>query len=129
MSKKEGSVRVGGFLVAGNGREYSSEVISDAVKRFKDPGLIAEGIDALTQTKTYLRKEKLVADVTGRPQPTRDVFVVHSGAVSVGDGLYFVTQTIAEVHFDNITGKHGREDSEPSGGRTLQEMVDHLFHS
>lgn len=103
--------------------------VINASLRWKDPGLIAKGVDRLTQVETFLRKEKLTANITGRSEQAHDVYVVYASNVAMDKGLFFTTKTLAEVHFENITGEKGKEDSELSGGRTIQEIIQHLFHS
>lgn len=122
-------IKAGDMMSFGNNREYSRSAVVKAAMRFKDPGLLAKGIDRLTKVETFLRKEKLTANITGRGEEVRDVYVVYAGNVTIDKGLFFVTKTLAEVHFENITSDKGKEDSESSGGRTIQEMIQHLFHS
>lgn len=125
----QGGIKVGDFPRVGMGRERNKGGSGKVSMCFKDPGLLAEGVDTLTQVKTFLREEQLTANLPGKPQDVRKVFVVHSADVELASGLFFTTRTLAEVHFDNITGKNSCEDSESSGGRTLQEMIQYLFHS
>lgn len=97
--------------------------------RIADIGVVKDGIDCLTQAKTILRRQQLVAKRNGFNDDVRTVFVVYSEAAGMEKGLFFLTATLADVHFSNITGEHKVHDAENSGGRTLQEMLQHLFYS
>ena len=91
------------------------------------PGdMLAEGIDTLSNAKTFFVRQVLV--MNGAPQHTSVVYAVYSATAGVEKGLFFVTRTLAEVHFANITGANREGCAEPSGGRTLSEIITHLFH-
>lgn len=96
--------------------------------KIADIGMLKEGIDCVTQSKTILRRQELV-NVRGkdRRDDARTVYVVYSEHAGMDKGLFFVTHTLADVHFANITGANKLHDDEPSGGRTLSEIIDHLF--
>lgn len=100
-----------------------------ATLRISDLGLLKEGTDRLTQAKTILRRQQLAAKRNGFSDDIRTVFVVYSEAAGMEKGLFFVTLTLAEVHFSNITGENKAQCNEQSGGRTIQEMLQHLFYS
>lgn len=91
--------------------------------------VLAVGIDTLTQHKTLLQYRALCFGYNSSESHTRHVFVVYSEVAGIDKGLYFNTRTVAEVHFDNITGVNKERCTEASGGRTLQEMIQFLFHS
>jgi hypothetical protein len=97
--------------------------------RIADIGLLKEGTDSLTQSKTILRRQQLVAKREGLNDDVRTVWVVYSEAAGMEKGLFFVTHALADVHFANITGENKAHCNEQSGGRTIQEMLQHLFYS
>jgi hypothetical protein len=102
-------------------------LFSGAQLKIADIGLLKEGVDRVTQAKTILRRQELVAASTDRPSASRTVYVVYSETAGMEKGLFFVTHTLADVHFNNITGANKEQCPEPSGGRTLSEMITHLF--
>lgn len=89
--------------------------------------LLNSGIDVITQDKTFLRREKFARNAQVPLADMLDVYVVFSEKAGIGKGLFFATYTLAEVHFSNITGAHKVQCNEQSGGRTLAEMMHHLF--
>lgn len=95
----------------------------------KDDTVMAIGVDTLTKHSTLLQHRVLCYGDGAPKTHTRDVFVVYSEVVGIAKGLYFNTHTVADVHFDNITGSNRERCTEASGGRTLQEMIQFLFHS
>lgn len=95
---------------------------------YVDPSVLKEGVDVLSQAKTFLRQQVLTAAVHGGGTAEREVFVVYGEQAGMEKGLFFITRTLAEVHFDNITGVNKAQDNEKSGGRTLTEMIEYLFH-
>lgn len=97
--------------------------------RIADIGLLKEGTDRLTQAKTVMRRQQLVAKRNGFNDDARTVFVVYSEAAGMEKGLFFLTHALADVHFANITGENKAQCNEQSGGRTIQEMLHHLFYS
>lgn len=96
--------------------------------KIADIGLLKEGVDRVTGAKTILRRQELVATHSKDRKPdSRTVYIVYSELAGMNNGLFFVTHTLAEVHFNNITGVNKEACNEASGGRTLPEMIQHLF--
>lgn len=91
--------------------------------------VLLEGVDALSGAKTFLAHDDLVQHGVGERHMTRTVYIVYSEPVGVQKGMFFITKTLAEVHFANITGQNKVQDTENSGGRTLSEMIQYLFLS
>lgn len=87
-------------------------------------GILAMGTDAVTGRSVVFAKKSIGIPVIGG-ELTTDIFVVHDAAGKPESGLFFVTRTLAECHFVNITGKATEQDIE-TGGRTLRELADYL---
>lgn len=88
-------------------------------------GILAMGTDAITERPVVIAKKSIGIPVIGGDVST-DIFVVHEVASKPETGLFFITRTLAECHFVNITGKATEQDLE-TGGRTLRELANHLF--
>lgn len=125
-----GLPRLNKLLEASGGLKtcVTKEKTSGVSLRIAALGLLKEGIDRLTEAKTILRRQQLVGKRNGFSDDTRTVFVVYSETAGMEKGLFFLTHALAEVHFSNITGENA-QCNEQSGGRTIQEMIQHLFYS
>lgn len=88
-------------------------------------GILAMGTDSVTGREVVIAKKSIGIPVIGGTTTT-DIFVVHEVSSKPEAGLFFVTRTLAECHFVNITGNPAEQDIE-TGGRTLREIVNHLF--
>lgn len=87
-------------------------------------GILAIGIDAVTERPVAFAKKSVGIPVIGGTTSI-DIFVVHDATSAPESGLFFITRTLAECHFVNITGKATEQDIE-TGGRTLRELADYL---
>lgn len=88
-------------------------------------GVLVMGKDSITGRDVVLTKKTIGIPVIGGEAST-EIYAVHELSAKSGEGLFFVTRTLAECYFGNITGKPKLQELE-TGGRTLRELADHLF--
>lgn len=84
-----------------------------------EAGVIVIGVDYITGVPVHLSRFKVELGAVDHT-----VFAVHSG-YNPFIGMYFVTRTLAECYFENITADKEPEDHD-SGGRLFGELIQFL---